>query len=158
MRSSDTVEALERECVAALLPRFEEAYRKLTAAWAKWWFNPKGSKTPAGGRSYDTLHDFIVDAVNRDSDRYGGGAFLSSADMLSATAELAKSEELLKLAPSGIPTDHVNPRWFTLAAKQFIERQRFLDKTDTLQGVQVRYISRKGLYLESQPKRESRHH
>lgn len=158
MKSSDTVEALERACVAALLPRFQEAYSKLTAAWAKWWFAPNGSKVPVGGRSYETLHDFIVDAVNRNDDKYGGGAFLSFAEMLNATAELAKNDDVVGLAPNGVPTEHVNPRWFALAAKQFIQQQRFLDKTDTLQGVQVRYISRKGLYLESQPQREYRHH
>jgi hypothetical protein len=158
MESSGTAEELEKVCVLALLPLFEKAYADKNAAWKKSWFDPKPLNTPKGGRNYATLGDFITDAINRMDDKLGGGPFVSYGDMLKATEELAQNEEALSLAPGGIKATHVNPVWFTEAAKQFMQGQRFLNKTGTLQGVGVHYVSLKGLYLVRLSKRENRHH
>lgn len=159
MESSSSAETLERACIAALLPLFEEALPKIRSAWAKWWHDPNASKVPKGGRNYPTLRDFIVDGIRRQDEKFDGGPFIPYEKMLQATQKLATSEEIVRLVPGGIPTGHANPVWFTKTAERFIEQQRFLDKkTDTFQNVGVWFKSQTGLYFVDQAPHAPHHH
>jgi hypothetical protein len=159
MESNDSVEMLERACVDALLPLFEEALLAKRSAWAKWWHDPDVLNIPKGGKNYPTLRDFVIDAIKRQDERLGGGPFITHEKMLRATQELAANEEVVQFAPGGIRTGHVNPVWFTKAAEHFIEQQRFLDKkTNTFQNVGVLFKSQTGLYLIDQSPHVPHHH